>query len=101
MDFAHRIAHLKAEGGYAVLARAQALEGQGREIIHLETGWPDAGSLPPLHQLLQEHRGSPAADGPCLGSALISPWFLWTQESEDNEDRQLNRLPIAPTRRSL
>jgi len=41
MSFAHRIAHLKAEGAYAVLARAQALEAQGREIIHLEIGQPD------------------------------------------------------------
>jgi aspartate/methionine/tyrosine aminotransferase len=41
MSFAHRIAHLKAEGAYAVLARAQALEAQGRNIIHLEIGQPD------------------------------------------------------------
>ncbi len=41
MPFAERIAHLKAEGAYAVLARAQALEAQGREIIHLEIGQPD------------------------------------------------------------
>jgi aspartate aminotransferase len=41
MSFAHRIAHLKAEGAYAVLAKAQALEAQGREIIHLEIGQPD------------------------------------------------------------
>jgi aspartate aminotransferase len=41
MPFAQRVAHLKAEGAYAVLARAQALEAQGREIIHLEIGQPD------------------------------------------------------------
>ncbi len=41
MTFSNRIAHLKAEGAYAVLARAQALEAQGREIIHLEIGQPD------------------------------------------------------------
>jgi aspartate aminotransferase len=41
VPFANRIAHLKAEGAYAVLARAQALEAQGREIIHLEIGQPD------------------------------------------------------------
>ncbi len=41
MPFAHRIEHLRAEGAYAVLARAQALEAQGREIIHLEIGQPD------------------------------------------------------------
>jgi len=41
MEFAYRIGHLRAEGAYAVLARAQALEAQGREIIHLEIGQPD------------------------------------------------------------
>ena len=41
MPFAHRISHLKPEGAYAVLARAQALEAQGQEIIHLEIGQPD------------------------------------------------------------
>ena len=46
MSFARRIAHLKAEGAYAVLARAQALEAQGREIIHLEIGQPDFDTYP-------------------------------------------------------
>lgn len=41
MTFAHRIAHLKPEGAYAVFARAQELEAQGREIVHLEMGQPD------------------------------------------------------------
>jgi aspartate aminotransferase len=44
--FAHRIAHLRAEGAYAVLARAQALEQAGREIIHLEIGQPDFDTYP-------------------------------------------------------
>ena len=41
MSFAQRIAHLREEGAYAVLARAQALEAQGRQIMHLEIGQPD------------------------------------------------------------
>jgi aspartate aminotransferase len=39
--FTDRVTHLRPEGAYAVLARAQALEAQGREIIHLEIGQPD------------------------------------------------------------
>jgi aspartate aminotransferase len=39
--FASRIKHLQPEGAYQVLARAQALEASGREIIHLEIGQPD------------------------------------------------------------
>jgi aspartate/methionine/tyrosine aminotransferase len=46
VSFAERIAHLEAEGAYAVLARAQALERQGREIIHLEIGQPDFATYP-------------------------------------------------------
>ncbi len=40
-QFTSRITHLREEGAYAVLAQAQALEAQGREIIHLEIGQPD------------------------------------------------------------
>src|SRR5512140_999022 len=36
-----RTAHLAPEGAYQVLARAQALEADGRKIIHLEIGQPD------------------------------------------------------------
>jgi aspartate/methionine/tyrosine aminotransferase len=36
-----RIRHLKAEGAYHVLAQAQAMEAEGRAIIHLEVGEPD------------------------------------------------------------
>jgi aspartate/methionine/tyrosine aminotransferase len=41
MTYTERVAHLQAEGAYEVLARAQALEAQGRDIIHLEIGQPD------------------------------------------------------------
>jgi aspartate/methionine/tyrosine aminotransferase len=46
MSFAQRIDHLVPEGAYAVLARAQALEAQGHEIIHLEIGQPDFETYP-------------------------------------------------------
>ncbi len=36
-----RTAQLSPEGAYQVLAKAQALEAQGRKIIHLEIGQPD------------------------------------------------------------
>lgn len=39
--YATRTNHLKAEGAYAVLAKAQALEADGRDIIHFEIGQPD------------------------------------------------------------
>ena len=39
--FAERVSTLESEGAYAVLARSQALEAQGKEILHLEIGQPD------------------------------------------------------------
>lgn len=41
MTFAERVAQLRPEGAYEVLAKARALEAKGREIIHLEIGQPD------------------------------------------------------------
>jgi aspartate/methionine/tyrosine aminotransferase len=41
MDFAPRMARLGTESAFEVLARARALERQGRSIIHLEIGEPD------------------------------------------------------------
>ncbi|HSR21723.1 MAG TPA: aspartate aminotransferase, partial [Anaerolineales bacterium] len=40
-EFARRTQSLKPEGAYQVLARAQALEAAGRDIIHFEIGQPD------------------------------------------------------------
>jgi aspartate aminotransferase len=39
-EFAERVQSLVQEGAYAMLAKAQALEAAGREIIHLEVGQP-------------------------------------------------------------
>jgi len=41
MRFAKRMQHLGTETAFEVLARAKALEAQGREMIHLEIGEPD------------------------------------------------------------
>ncbi|HJW89929.1 MAG TPA: pyridoxal phosphate-dependent aminotransferase [Anaerolineales bacterium] len=39
--FSRRVADLRPEGAYSMLARAQELEAQGRSIIHMEVGQPD------------------------------------------------------------
>jgi len=41
MKFSKRVTQLSAEGAYVMMERAQALEAQGREIIHMEIGQPD------------------------------------------------------------
>jgi aspartate/methionine/tyrosine aminotransferase len=47
MNFAARMARLGTESAFEVLARARALERQGREIVHLEIGEPDFDT--PVH----------------------------------------------------
>ncbi|HEX6121882.1 MAG TPA: pyridoxal phosphate-dependent aminotransferase [Ktedonobacterales bacterium] len=41
MEFARRMGQLGTETAFEVLARAKALEAQGRQIVHLEIGEPD------------------------------------------------------------
>ncbi len=41
MQFASRMSRLGTETAFSVLAKARALEAQGRQIIHLEIGEPD------------------------------------------------------------
>jgi aspartate/methionine/tyrosine aminotransferase len=41
MPYAQRTDHLKPEGAYQVLAKANQLEAAGRQIVHFEIGQPD------------------------------------------------------------
>jgi aspartate aminotransferase len=41
MKLAQRMSRIGVEGAFKVLARARALEAQGRDVIHLEIGEPD------------------------------------------------------------
>lgn len=50
MQYAKRIDNLFPEGAYTAFARAQALEAEGRQIIHLEMGQPDFGTFPHIIQ---------------------------------------------------
>lgn len=57
ISFADRLSNIKPEGAYQVLAQAQELERQGRDIIHLEIGQPDFQTFDPICQ-----RGTEAID---------------------------------------
>ena len=76
MSFAHRTTHLKPEGAYQVLARANELEATGREIIHLEIGQPDYATFENVSQAGIEAiragktRYTPPAGMPSLREAL-------------------------------
>jgi len=74
--FAERVNHLAPEGAYHMLARAQAMEAEGREIVHLEIGQPDMPTFDNVAQAgvraIQEGRTrySPPAGVPALREAI-------------------------------
>ena len=76
MPFANRTSHLKPEGAYQVLARANQLEATGKEIIHLEIGQPDYATFENVSQAgiqaIQDGktRYTPPAGMPSLREAL-------------------------------
>jgi aspartate aminotransferase len=76
--FTDRVASLQAEGAYAVLARAQALEAKGRKILHLEIGQPDFPTFANVSQAgvraIQngQTRYTPPAGIPALRSAIAT-----------------------------
>jgi aspartate/methionine/tyrosine aminotransferase len=97
MRVAQRTQHLRAEGAYHMLAQAQALEAEGRRIVHLEVGEPDflaseevldagvealrAGrarynppaGLPALREAIAESAGRQRAIEIQPGQVLVSP----------------------------
>ncbi len=54
MNFAARMARLGTETAFEVLARAQALEAQGRSVVHLEIGEPDFDTPVHIRRAAQE-----------------------------------------------
>lgn len=76
MKYAERMVHLGTESAFEVLAKAKALEAQGRSIIHLEIGQPDFPTASHVcaaaYRAMQEgHTGySPAAGLPELRQAI-------------------------------
>ena len=76
MPFATRTHHLKPEGAYQVLARANQLEAAGQEIIHLEIGQPDYPTFENVSQAgiaaikSGKTRYTPPAGMPSLREAL-------------------------------
>jgi len=76
MSFADRTVHLKPEGAYQVLARANQLEAAGKEIIHLEIGQPDYATFENVSEAgiqairAGKTRYTPPAGMPSLREAL-------------------------------
>jgi aspartate/methionine/tyrosine aminotransferase len=76
MEFTARVQNLAIEGAYHMLARAQALEAQGRKIIHLEIGQPDVPTFSNICEAASQaiydgHTGyAPSAGIPALRQAI-------------------------------
>jgi aspartate/methionine/tyrosine aminotransferase len=76
MQLAERMNRLGSETAFEVLARAKALEAQGRDIIHLEIGEPDFATPPHIVEAAVEalHNGhthyTPAAGTTALRQAI-------------------------------
>ena len=50
MKLAQRISNLQHEGAYRVMSLAQALECEGKDIVHLEIGQPDFKTFPEISE---------------------------------------------------
>ena len=90
MYFAERVRSLRPEGAYAVLAKAQEMERQGRDIVHFEIGQPDFQTFPNIAmagiRAIAEGktRYNPSSGLPALREAV----------AEDVNDRR--RLQVRP-----
>ena len=59
LKFAQRMQNLGTEGAFEVLAKARALEAQGKNVIHLEIGEPD---FPTPENIVEAAYGAMHAD---------------------------------------
>ena len=80
MRFAQRLSRLGTETAFEVLARAQALEAQGKRVIHLEIGEPDFDTPKYIRQAAAEalesgftHYG-PSAGLPEFRKLIAEQW---------------------------
>ena len=95
--FAQRMSQLQGEGAYKVLAQANALEAEGRSIVHLEIGQPNFPtpkhiSEAAFHAISQGKTGYTASQGtPALRQA-ISEYCLQHKKVHTNA----NEVVVAP-----
>ncbi|HSJ49667.1 MAG TPA: pyridoxal phosphate-dependent aminotransferase [Actinomycetota bacterium] len=91
-DLADRMSRLGTESAFEVLARARALEAEGRKIIHLEIGEPDFGTPQHIKDAATEALAAgqthyvPAPGIPALREAIVDFLQGW------------DRLSVSPDR---
>ena len=81
MTIASRMMNLGTETAFEVLAKARALEAQGKEIIHLEIGEPDFDTPPHI-----------VADGVEM-STMVMPACASATKTSDPAIATLDALP--------
>lgn len=90
MDFAQRMSRLGTESAFEVLARARALERQGRSIIHLEIGEPDFDTPAHIKEAAKQALDAGATHyGPSAGLAEL-------REAIAKHVGETRGVPVAP-----
>ncbi|HET8576290.1 MAG TPA: pyridoxal phosphate-dependent aminotransferase [Methylomirabilota bacterium] len=90
MDFAERMSRLGTESAFEVLARAKALERQGKEIIHLEIGEPDFDTPGHIREAAKRALDSGATHyGPAAGLPEL-------REAIAKDVGATRNIPVAP-----
>jgi len=90
MTFAKRMSRLGTETAFEVLARAQALERQGKEVVHLEIGEPDFDTPP--------HIRKAAIDALEAGWTHYGPsaGLMDAREAVAEDVARWRRIPVSP-----
>ena len=90
MNFAERMSRLGTESAFEVLARARALERQGKEIIHLEIGEPDFDTPAHIREAAKRALDGGATHyGPAAGLPEVREAIAKDVEGTRN-------IPVAP-----
>ena len=90
MNFAQRMSRLGTESAFEVLARARALERQGKEIIHLEIGEPDFDTPSHIREAAKRALDDGATHyGPAAGLPEL-------REAIAKDVATTRQIPVAP-----
>jgi aspartate aminotransferase len=90
MNFAERMSRLGTESAFEVLARAKALERQGKEIVHLEIGEPDFDTPAHIREAAKRALDSGATHyGPAAGLPEL-------REAIAKDVGATRNIPVAP-----
>ncbi len=90
MNFAQRMSRLGTESAFEVLARARALERQGKEIVHLEIGEPDFDTPAHIREAAKRALDDGATHyGPAAGLPEL-------REAIAKDVAATRQIPVAP-----